>query len=109
MSFRYTPLDLFGSKRTFTGRTTVISEIFEHILHGRSIGIFGERQIGKTLQLWMLRDIINGNIETSNLIDLRMKKAVLMPDHQAHHRVGGRKQGMRAQRPRSSEFAPSSA
>lgn len=69
MDFYYTPRDLHGSKNLFTGRTKVISKVFENIFSGRSIAIFGERQIGKTLLLWMIRDSINGDLDLSKLID----------------------------------------
>ena len=76
MDFKYTPLDLHGSKRLFTGRTEIVSMIFENLIEGRSVAIFGERQIGKTLLLWMLRDIINKTIDIEGLIDCTLKTAI---------------------------------
>ena len=76
MEFRYTPRDPHGSKKLFTGRTKIISKILKNILEGRSVAIFGERQIGKTLLLWMIRDIINSNINAQGLIDITLKSNI---------------------------------
>jgi hypothetical protein len=81
MAVRYTPLDLNGSTATFTGRTGVIDAILGDVKAGRSVALFGERQIGKTLLLWMLRDIINGQVAIDKLIDETLKQKIpdLMP------------------------------
>ena len=76
MEFRYTPRDPYGSRKLFTGRTNIISKILKNILEGRSVAIFGERQIGKTLLLWMIRDIINSNINAQGLIDGTLKSNI---------------------------------
>lgn len=76
MEFKYTPLNLHGSKKLFTGRTKIISKILKNLFDGRSIAIFGERQIGKTLLLWMIKDIINDKINTQELIDGTLKDAI---------------------------------
>lgn len=84
MTVRYTPLNLYGSTATFTGRTQVLSELLGRINAGQSIALFGERQIGKTLLLWMLRDIVNGQVNTSALIDQELKSRIpqlLPPGH----------------------------
>ncbi len=69
MKSMYTPLDLHGSKKTFTGRSEIINSIFNSILDNRSVAIFGERQIGKTLLLLFIKDMLNDSINVSELID----------------------------------------
>jgi len=65
-------------KQLLSGRTDDLAQILGHIALGHSIALFGERRIGKTSLLFLLRDIINGHIDqyTSNLIDLTLKKAI---------------------------------
>ncbi len=73
---RFTPKDIDGSQKTFTGRTSKISEILGVISQGKNVALFGERQIGKTLLLKMIRDIINGGVDTSELIDEKLQAAI---------------------------------
>ena len=65
-------------KQLLSGRTDDLAQILDHIALGHSVALFGERRIGKTSLLFLLRDIINGHIDqyTSNLIDLTLKNAI---------------------------------
>jgi len=61
-----------------TGRVDDLSILLTHIAQGRSIALVGERRIGKTSVLILLKDIINGKIEQyrSKLIDIALQNAV---------------------------------
>src|SRR6266702_2577565 len=65
-------------KQLLSGRTDDLAQILGHIALGHSIALFGERRIGKTSLLFLLRDIINGQIEhyRSHMIDDSLKNAV---------------------------------
>lgn len=65
-------------KQLITGRTDDIATFLDHIALGHSIALFGERRIGKTSLLFLLRDIIMGQVEhyRSNLVDLTLKSAL---------------------------------
>lgn len=65
-------------KRLICGRTDDIARLIDHISQGRSIALFGERRIGKSSLLYLIRDIINNQIDIykENLLDLSLKNAV---------------------------------
>src|SRR5713226_2420009 len=65
-------------KQLITGRTDDIATFLDHIAQGHSIALFGERRIGKTSLLFLIRDIIMGQVEhyRPNLIDLTLKSAL---------------------------------
>jgi hypothetical protein len=44
------------------GRRKDLSSILQLLIEGKSVMLFGERRIGKTLTLYLLRDIIDGSI-----------------------------------------------
>lgn len=48
-------------KRLFCGRTNDLTQLLNALAQGQSVALFGERRIGKTLLLFLLRDIINGD------------------------------------------------
>lgn len=49
-------------KSMICGRTEDIAEILRCLKEKRSVALFGERRIGKTSLLYLLRDLINGDI-----------------------------------------------
>lgn len=65
-------------KQLITGRTDDIATLLDHIAQGHSIALFGERRIGKSSFLFLLRDIITGQVEhyRFNLVDLTLKSAL---------------------------------
>src|SRR5438105_4166519 len=70
--------DSLEYKQLVCGRTDDIAKLLNNISQGQSIALFGERRIGKTSVLYLVRDIINGEIDNyrSNLIDLNLKLAI---------------------------------
>lgn len=62
--YAFTTVDTSDFKRTLCGRTNDIAKLLNYIDQGVSIALFGERRIGKTSLLYMIRDIINGDIDT---------------------------------------------
>jgi hypothetical protein len=48
-------------KALLCGRTEDITTLIDHVAQGQSMAMFGERRIGKTSVLYLLRDIINGS------------------------------------------------
>ena len=71
MELKFAPNNGQASKPLFTGRTKDLERIFNLILSGNCIALYGERRSGKTLTLWIIQAIINGEIENykQNLID----------------------------------------
>lgn len=65
-------------KRLICGRTDDIARLLDHVHQGRSIALFGERRIGKSSLLYVIRDIINNQIDSykDSLIDLSLKNAI---------------------------------
>ncbi|KYC34662.1 hypothetical protein WA1_50565 [Scytonema hofmannii PCC 7110] len=65
-------------KRLICGRTDDIARLIDYISQGRSIALFGERRIGKSSLLYLVRDIINNQIDNyrEDFIDLSLKNAV---------------------------------
>ncbi|MHC5914812.1 MAG: AAA family ATPase [Nostoc sp.] len=65
-------------KQLVCGRTNDIANLLNYIYNGRSLALFGERRIGKTSLLYLVRDIINQEINTysTQLIDLSLKNAI---------------------------------
>jgi hypothetical protein len=55
--------DTLNFKQLICGRHADLLKIFQHLYKGESIALFGDRRIGKTLVLWLIRDIINGTID----------------------------------------------
>src|SRR5215831_5083625 len=49
-------------KRLFCGRLNDLTQLLNALAQGQSVALFGERRIGKTLLLFLLRDIVNGDI-----------------------------------------------
>jgi len=65
-------------KRLITGRTDDLARLLDALALNHSVALFGERRIGKTSLLFLLRDIVNGQIEhyRSSLIDDSLKHAL---------------------------------
>jgi hypothetical protein len=65
-------------KQLITGRTDDIATFLDHIVQGHSIALFGERRIGKSSLLFLIRDIITGQVEhyRTNLVDLTLRSAL---------------------------------
>jgi hypothetical protein len=65
-------------KRLICGRTDAITTLTDYVAQGYSVALFGEKRIGKSSVLYVLRDIINGEIDKyqTELIDLDLKNAV---------------------------------
>lgn len=65
-------------KKLICGRTGDITKLFGFISQCRSVALFGEKRIGKTSLLYLVRDIINGEINfyKFNLVDLHLKNEV---------------------------------
>ena len=80
MSIEYTTttVDSPEYKRLICGRTDDITKLVNYISNGDSVALFGERRIGKTSLLYLLRDIINQDIREyqAELIDNDLKNAV---------------------------------
>jgi hypothetical protein len=51
-----------SSLRMVCGRTKDLGDALSSLVEGKSLTLFGERRIGKTLFLWLLRDIVDGSI-----------------------------------------------
>ena len=53
------------------GRTEDLAEILDYLVQEKSVALFGERRIGKTSLLYLLRDLLNGAIRNyqQQLID----------------------------------------
>lgn len=60
-------------KALVCGRTDDITTLIDHVAQGQSVAMFGERGIGKTSVLYLIRDIINGS--NGSIIDYQTKKA----------------------------------
>ncbi|NEO45649.1 MAG: HTH domain-containing protein [Moorea sp. SIO4A3] len=80
MNINYTTstVDSIHYKRLICGRTDDTAKLLGYIVSGLSVAIFGERRIGKTSLLYLIRDIINGsiNVYQSELIDESLKNAI---------------------------------
>ena len=80
MSIEYTTttVDSPEYKRLICGRTDDITKLLSYVNKGDSIALFGERRIGKTSLLYLLRDIINQDITTykAKLIDADLNNAI---------------------------------
>lgn len=65
-------------KRLITGRTDDLARLLDAFAVNHSVALFGERRIGKTSLLFLLRDIVNGQVEhyRSSLIDDTLKHAL---------------------------------
>ena len=63
VNYSYTTQDTPEFKSLFCGRLNDLTQLLGYISEGQSVALFGERRIGKTLLLWFLRDIINGDIQ----------------------------------------------
>lgn len=76
--YTITPHDGSAYKSLICGRTDDITRLMGYIAKGHSVAVFGERRIGKTSILYLLRDIINGQIDSyrENLIDLELSNAI---------------------------------
>ena len=65
-------------KTLITGRADDVTILVDDITQGNSVVLFGERRIGKTSILYLIRDIINNNIDNyrNKLIDLSLKNII---------------------------------
>ncbi|MDK2409556.1 hypothetical protein QHH11_16280 [Aphanizomenon sp. PH219] len=65
-------------KRLITGRADDITKLIDDITQGNSVVLFGERRIGKTSLLYLIRDIINNNIDNyqNTLIDSSLRNFI---------------------------------
>ncbi len=70
--------DSLAYKQMLSGRTDDLAKILDHIALNQSIALFGERRIGKTSLLFLIRDILNDQIHdyANSLIDLTLKNAM---------------------------------
>lgn len=68
-------VDARECKCLFSGRLNDLTQLLDYVAHGQSVALFGERRIGKTLLLFLLRDILNGEIVhyESDLLDGTLK------------------------------------
>lgn len=71
-------VDHYDYKKLVCGRKDDITKLLEYISLGRSVALFGDKRIGKTLLLYILRDIINRKIDIyqSKLIDIFLRDAI---------------------------------
>lgn len=78
IEYTTTTVDSPEYKRLICGRTDDITKLLSDLNKGDSVALFGERRIGKTSLLYLLRDIINENISTyqAELIDADLKNAI---------------------------------
>lgn len=78
INYTITTTDHESYKCLICGRTDDLAKLVGHISDGHNIALFGERRIGKTSLLYLVRDVIDGKIDTyrSNLIDDELKAAV---------------------------------
>jgi hypothetical protein len=58
----FAPNNNFVSKFLFAGRTRDLEDIFNYLLAGNSVALYGERRGGKTLTLEVIQSIINEKI-----------------------------------------------
>lgn len=58
-----TTVDSPACKQLVCGRTRDIARMLRLLQEGKSVVLFGERRIGKSLTLYLVRDIIDGSIE----------------------------------------------
>jgi AAA domain/Winged helix-turn-helix DNA-binding len=65
-------------KKLVCGRANELEKLVTHIAQGKSIAVFGEKRIGKTSLLYLLRDIINReiNIYQEELLDLHLRNSI---------------------------------
>lgn len=78
MSIQFAPNNNVIGKRLYTGRTKDLDEIFNYLLAGQCVALFGERRGGKTLTLETIQAIINGDIKTyeKELVDQTLRAAL---------------------------------
>jgi hypothetical protein len=71
--------DNAACKRLFCGRLNDLTQLLNALAQGQSVALFGERRIGKTLLLFLLRDIVNGDIATyeHDLLDGTLKAGLM--------------------------------
>lgn len=74
-----TTRDSHACKRLVCGRVNDLTQILNVLAQGQSVALFGERRIGKTLLLFLLRDILNGDITDyeNDLLDDTLKTSLL--------------------------------
>jgi len=65
-------------KRLICGRINDIASLLDHISQGHSVALFGERRIGKTSILFLIRDIVNGTVNEyqERLLDETFRDAI---------------------------------
>lgn len=49
-------------KRLFCGRSNDLTQVLNALAQGQSVALFGEHRIGNTILLFLLRDIVNGDV-----------------------------------------------
>ena len=78
IEYTTTTVDSLEYKRLICGRTDDITKLLSYFTNGDSVALFGERRIGKTSLLLLLRDIINKDIRNyqAELIDADLKNAI---------------------------------
>lgn len=77
--FNFTGIvDTLEQKRLICGRTNHIKELLDKVYAGHSVALIGERRIGKTAVLLLIRDIINGNVAeySAALLDENLREAL---------------------------------
>lgn len=60
-------VDSLEYKRLVCGRINDITTLLDHISQGHSVALFGERRIGKTSVLLLIRDIVDGTVDEYRL------------------------------------------
>ncbi len=90
INYTISTVDAPEYKRLICGRANDISYLFDCIFQGNSIALFGERRIGKSSIMYIIRDIINRDIDSYEhlLIDDELKTQLgrlkcMMPRSQA--------------------------
>lgn len=75
---KFAPNNNEASKLLFTGRTKDLEKIFNFILSGNCVALYGERKSGKTLTLKIIQAIINGDIKSyeNSLVDHTLYNAL---------------------------------
>lgn len=77
-NLKFAPNNNEASKLLFTGRTKDLEKIFNFILSGNCVALYGERKSGKTLTLKIIQAIINGDIKSyeNSLVDQTLYNAL---------------------------------
>lgn len=77
--YSYSTSDSVACKRMICGRLQDVQKILRLLTGGHSIALFGEKRIGKTLTLYIVRDFLNGTLFSYHheLIDKELSEWIL--------------------------------